>query len=125
MPVLLDTNALLWTLDLDARLGRRAREAAGGQGVVVSVVSLWEIQLKVAVGKLAQPVGLSAALGRSGVRRLAIEDSHLVGFSELPVVHRDPFDRMLIAQAQAEGLMILTSDAVFTRYDVQVLDARS
>ncbi len=125
MPILLDTNALLWSVDDDVRLGPRARRAIDdGREAVVSVVSLWEVAIKAAVGKLTPPPDLSGMVDRSGARRLAIEDAHLVRFTALPMIHRDPFDRMLIAQAQAEGLTIITSDEVFGRYGAAVLDAR-
>ncbi|MCO7220674.1 type II toxin-antitoxin system VapC family toxin [Klenkia sp. PcliD-1-E] len=73
------------------------------------------------------PAGAASARGPrgAGVRRLPVEDLHLAALAELPSIHRDPFDRMLIAQARVEGLTVITSDAVFARYDVPVLDARS
>lgn len=126
MPVLLDTNALIWAVVDDRRLGPVARQALldGGE-TVVSVVSLWEIVVKTTVGKLRPMPWLHDVLDERGVRRLAVEDRHLAALAGLPLVHRDPFDRMLIAQAQAEDLTVLTSDAVFVQYDVPVLDASS
>ncbi|MEI4271961.1 type II toxin-antitoxin system VapC family toxin [Klenkia sp. LSe6-5] len=126
MAFLLDTSALLWVLGDDPRLGPRTRSAmVDGADSVVSVVSSWEIVIKSTVGKLRPVPRLPAVLEERGIRRLAIEDRHLLALAELPLVHRDPFDRLLLAQAQVEGLTVITSDAVFAQYDVPVLDARS
>lgn len=126
VPCLLDTNALIWAVVDDVRLGPEARRVVGaGTDVVVSVVSLWEVVVKTSIGKLRPMPWLAGVVADRGVRRLGVDDRHLEALADLPLVHRDPFDRMLIAQAQVEGLTILTSDAAFGRYDVPLLDARS
>ncbi|MGQ0479925.1 MAG: type II toxin-antitoxin system VapC family toxin [Pseudonocardia sp.] len=123
--LLLDTNALLWLLDGDERLGPSARAAVEeAVTLTVSVASLWEVAIKVSTGKLAPIAGLHRALGELGFDRLDIADSHLLAVQELPFHHRDPFDRLLISQAMVERLTVLTADRVFTDYDVQVVDAR-
>ena len=125
MRLLLDTNALLWLLAGDPRLGAQARhEVEAAAELVVSAASLWEIAIKVSIGKLAALPGLPAVLAESGVRRLGIEDEHLRRLESLPWHHRDPFDRLLIAQAQAEALTVLTADPAFGDYAVPARDAR-
>ena len=125
MRLLLDTNALLWLLAGDPRLGPQARhEVEAAAELVVSAASLWEIAIKVSVGKLAALPGLPAVLAESAVRRLGIEDEHLRRLESLPWHHRDPFDRLLIAQAQAEALTVLTADPAFGDYAVPARDAR-
>lgn len=126
MRLLLDTNALLWFLAGSGRLRRAARAAVEDADVVfVSVASLWEATIKASLGRLSLPADLGAATSDQGMRRLDICDAHLARLTSLPLHHRDPFDRLLIAQAQAEGLTVVTSDSSFGQYDVQVLDARS
>ena len=123
--LLLDTNALLWLVAGDTRLGLQARrEVEVAAGLVVSAASLWEIAIKVSIGKLAALPGLPAVLAEAGVRRLGIEDEHLRRLESLPWHHRDPFDRLLIAQAQAEALTVLTADPAFGDYAVPARDAR-
>lgn len=125
MRLLLDTNALLWLLDGDDRLGPEARQVVHrAETLVVSVASLWEIAIKVSIRKLAAIPGLHAAVGDLGFERLAITDGHLVTLERLPHLHQDPFDRLLISQALVERLTVLTADDAFTGYDVRVLDAR-
>lgn len=122
--LLVDTNALLWLLGGDERFGRSARGAVeAAEALVVSVVSLWEIAIKVSIGKLGPIPGLHAAVGSLGFDRLAITDRHLVALESLPMVHRDPFDRLLVVQAKVDNLTVLTADAAFVRYDVSVIDA--
>ncbi len=125
MRLLLDTNALLWLLAGDPRLGAQARhEVEAAAELVVSAASLWEIAIKVSIGKLTALPELPAVLAEAGVRRLGIEDEHLRRLESLPWHHRDPFDRLLIAQAQAEALTVLTADPTFDDYAVPARDAR-
>ena len=106
-------------------LGARARhEVEAAAELVVSAASLWEIAIKVSIGKLAALPGLPAVLAEAGVRRLGIEDEHLRRLESLPWHHRDPFDRLLIAQAQAEALTVLTADPAFGDYAAPARDAR-
>lgn len=126
MRLLLDTNALLWVVAGDRRLGAQARaDVESAAGLVVSVATLWEIAIKVSLGKLGALPTLPTVLERAAVQRLGIEDAHLVRLQELPWEHRDPFDRLLIAQALAEGLTVLTADPAFAGYGVPVRDARA
>jgi PIN domain nuclease of toxin-antitoxin system len=129
--LLLDTQALLWWREGSRRLGPRARVAIerGSASVVVSAASGWELAIKSQSGRLRlkQPVGvwLPTALADSGFGSLDVTMEHALGVAGLPPHHADPFDRLLIVQAQVEGLTIVTSDAAFDPYDVRVLDARA
>lgn len=124
MRLLLDTHTLLWWLDGDARLSKRARAAIGDERTVcmVSAASAWEITTKARLGKL--PGALEVAADISGCLRsqqftpLDITIDHAQRAGGLPGEHRDPFDRMLIAQAAAENLPIVSNDEVFDRYGV-------
>lgn len=123
--VLLDTHALLWWLVDDARLGARARAliADAENEVYVSAVSAWEISIKKSLGKLEAPDDLDGIVDQEGFDKLPITFFHGEKAGELPPLHRDPFDRMLIAQAQAEGLDILTGDDMLGKYGVKIVDA--
>jgi PIN domain nuclease of toxin-antitoxin system len=123
--LLLDTHALLWWLDDDPRLGPKAREMIrdGRNAAYVSAVTAWEISIKKALGKLGAPEGLGAIVEDEGFVELPITFFHGERAGALPPVHQDPFDRMLVAQAQAEGLEILTADPAISRYGVQVIRA--
>lgn len=125
MRLLLDTNALLWLLDGDERLGLVARAAVDrAETLAVSVVSLWEIAIKVSIHKLAPIPELHETIRDLGLERLAIADAHLVALEHLPHLHRDPFDRLLISQALVERFTVLTADSAFAGYAIDVLDSR-
>ncbi len=125
--LLVDTHALLWFLYDDPQLSETAGELLSDARVakVVSVVSLWEIATKVATGKLK--LGMSYAVFQSqhvagrDLEILAVGLQHLVSYSSLPLHHRDPFDRLIIAQAEIEGLPVLTRDTNFASYPVTVV----
>ncbi len=123
--VLLDTHALLWWLADDPSLGSKAREviASPDNVVFVSAASAWEIAIKKSLGKLKAPGGLDAIVEEEGFDCLPIDTFHAEQAGSLPALHRDPFDRMLVAQAQAEGLSIVTSDPVIPAYGVRTIDA--
>ena len=123
--VLLDTHVLLWWLADDARLGARARDVIrdGRNLVYVSAVSAWEISIKKALGKLDAPDDLSATIGAERFIELPITIQHGELAGQLPPIHRDPFDRMLIAQAQVEGLTLVTTDPVAEKYGADIIAA--
>lgn len=126
--LLLDTHALLWWLSGDSSLGERARAAiADPRNVVfVSAASGWEISIKRAIGKLrVEAEDLDSIVEEEGFTHLPITFFHGTQAGTLPQHHKDPFDRMLVAQAQAEGLTIVTADAEISDYGVQVLAAQS
>ena len=125
--LLLDTHTLLWWLADDPQLGSRARARIEDERntVFVSAASAWEISIKKALGKLEAPDNLDSFVEDEGFSKLAISFFHGEKAGELPPLHRDPFDRMLIAQAQAEGLDIVTRDAMIAKYGVKTIDALS
>lgn len=116
---------LLWWIDDDPRLGNnaRARIADGGSEVFVSTVSIWEAEIKRAIGKLAAEEDLVEHVRVNDFAPLHIRFEHAVQVGRLPLVHGDPFDRMLVAQAQVEGLAIVTRDRAIAQYPVAVLAA--
>ena len=126
MRLLLDTHVWLWWLSDDRRLGHRARQAlANPRGeIYVSAASAWEIAIKEALGKLrVTKADLEGEIAANGFLELSIRTRHALLAGRLPPVHEDPFDRMLAAQAQVEELAVVTSDPVFGRYGVTVLEA--
>ncbi len=125
MRLLLDTHALLWTLIDPAHMSARATEAieAEDSEVYVSIVSPWEMSIAKARGRMDPPVDLEEQLARRRFTLLPITLSHARMIESLPHHHRDPFDRMLVAQAQAEGLTIVTVDRLLRRYPVSLLSA--
>ena len=108
--ILLDTNAALWLADDSPRLGPTSRSLLQSQEVWVSAVSLWEVAIKQASGKLRLDGDLSGALRLAGVRELAMSWAHPALLAEIELPHRDPFDRMLVAQAKTQSLLFLTAD---------------
>jgi PIN domain nuclease of toxin-antitoxin system len=124
MRLLLDTHVLLWWLADDPALSKQARRLIANEPeVFASAASAWEIAIKRALGKLEAPEDLPAALAAGGIAGLPIGFEHAAVAGALPRHHDDPFDRMLVAQAQHEGLTLLTSDARISRYGVATLPA--
>lgn len=129
MKLLLDTQVWLWALTGDARLGPRTRAAltARKNTPLFSAASAWEIAIKYRLGRLALPSSpeefVPMRLARDGIGSLPIDARHALRVASLPDHHRDPFDRLLVAQAQVEDLPIVTSDPVLSRYEVTVIPA--
>jgi PIN domain nuclease of toxin-antitoxin system len=122
LSLLLDTNILLWWLGANRRLSQAARDAIGAcEDVYVSAATAWEIAIKKAQGKLDFPASLEEQLLRNRFQPLPISIPHAIAAASLPLHHRDPFDRMLIAQARLESLTLLTSDAKLKAYDAAML----
>jgi PIN domain nuclease of toxin-antitoxin system len=121
--ILLDTHILLWWLADDQRLPSQAAAAIQDPDtdVVVSSASAWEISIKQAAGRLQAPDDLLDAVAANEFRTLAITAAHAVAAGRLPPHHADPFDRMLIAQAQIEGFTLVSVDGRFSGYDVELL----
>jgi PIN domain nuclease of toxin-antitoxin system len=125
--VLLDTHAFLWFVFDDPRLSATAASAVadGGATKLLGVVSLWEIAIKEQLGKLGLGMPLAAFLAEHVEGRLVelvqVEPAHLVEYSRLPLHHRDPFDRLLVAQARCLGVPVVSADPAFRRYDVEVI----
>lgn len=125
MRLLLDTHALLWALSDDPRLSAEARHRISDPAtdVVVSSASAWEISIKQALGKLDAPDDLADVIEAARMRPLPITVSHALLAGRLPRHHDDPFDRMLVAQAVLEGLILMTSDRRLNSYEVDVVPA--
>lgn len=123
MTLLLDTHVVLWWLADAAALGATAREAIARSEVLVSAASAWEIAIKRALGKLHAPAELAEALAANGFLALPVTVDHALGAGALPRHHGDPFDRMLVAQARAENLTIVTADPRLSSYEVPLLAA--
>ena len=124
MRLLLDTHALLWWLSDDARLGQYARDliADPANDVLVSVVSLWEIQVMVRRGKLAADMeGILKEIEAQAFELLPIRPAHLLQLGPLPAHHRDSFDHLLIAQAIVEAAIFVSEDRRIAEYAVQVV----
>ncbi len=123
MRVLLDTHTAIWwfndpaVLDIQARATLEDRETTA----FLSAASVWEAVTKAAAGKLELPTSLPEAAERTGVLELAVEWVHAQRAAELPPIHRDPFDRFLVAQAMVENLVLMTRDALLVRYPVATM----
>lgn len=129
MRVLLDTHCWLWMQVSPGRFGATALDLVRSQDhqLLLSAASAWEIAIKSALGRIELPeppsVYVPKRMETSGVTGLAVEHAHALRVADLPHHHRDPFDRLLVAQAQVESLPILTADPWLARYDVEILDA--
>ena len=124
MRLLLDTHVVLWQLSGSRPIGTAAQqEIRNADELLFSVVSFAEIGVKAAVGKLTVPTDLRQHILDAGIRILGLAPDHGLDVARLPLHHRDPFDRLLIAQARSEGLTVMTADARIPAYDVSTLDA--
>ena len=126
MKYLLDTHVLLWYVEDSVKLSETMATIVEDAGVqkCVSIASLWEFAIKHSKGKLQFEGGfdrLWEMITKNGFAILPITQSHLAGVVQLPFIHRDPFDRLLVATAKAEGMTILTADENIHKYDVSTL----
>lgn len=123
MNLLLDTHVLLWWLDDNPTLSKRARSAiADGKNLVfISAVVIWEIKIKQALGKLKIPLNFRTVLEEQPFKSLDVTAEHAHAIGELPLRHRDPFDRMLVAQAKTESLTLVTRDIRLKEYEIRLL----
>ena len=124
--LLLDSHVWLWWRALDRRMGPGTQAAiANAHAVYLSVASAWEIAIKRQLGKLKIPrdLDLAAEFALDGFVPVPITIEHALVAAGLPAIHRDPFDRMLVAQARIEGLTLVTADPMLSRYDIPVLVA--
>ena len=123
MRLLIDTQIFIWTVLDNDKLGVKARQIMlGAREVFVSAVSIWEIAIKAKIGKLeGDPDEFVEAIEESGFRELMISAKHAAKVHELPLYHRDPFDRLLIAQALTEPMRFLTADSVLEQYSELVM----
>jgi PIN domain nuclease of toxin-antitoxin system len=124
MNLLLDTHVILWWLTDDPTLSNEIKERIDHEpDVHLSPATIWEVTIKQAIGKLKDPADLPERIRASGLREIAITSEHALVAGRLPLVHRDPFDRMLVAQALCEDLVLVTRDRDIANYDVSVLAA--
>lgn len=127
MTCLLDTHCFLWAILNDARLSAQARQILrdGSNHILLSVVSVWEVMIKVQIGRLPVPRPAAPFMMRrivtAGIRVLPIRLEHALRLEGLPLHHRDPFDRMLIAQAMEEEIPILSADPALRPYGAEVI----
>jgi PIN domain nuclease of toxin-antitoxin system len=122
--LLLDTHLVLWWMTGEAsRISKRALASLGSDGCepVVSAVTIWETALKRCLGKLDAPGDLLSQLEQAGVELLPVTPRHANLVATLPLHHRDPFDRLLVAQATLEGLPLVSEDEALRRYDIEVV----
>jgi len=125
LKLLLDSHVLLWALAQPERLGESTRDHLihPANDIFVSAASVWEIEIKRSTGKLSAPDALCGAFREIGFQPLPITDRHAVAAARLPRIHLDPFDRMLVAQAIEEGLILVTADSRICAYPVATLPA--
>jgi PIN domain nuclease of toxin-antitoxin system len=127
MKCLLDTSVLLWSLAAEHKLNQRAKDIVTSPAteLYLSAASSWEIAIKFALGSLTLPEAPSAFIPRAlrswAIQSLDITHEHALRTGELPAHHRDPFDRLLIAQAMAEEMTLLTADRVFQKYKIDLI----
>lgn len=123
MRLLLDTHAAIWLLGRDGRASDRAVDCFADETneVLLSAVVIWEIGVKRALGKLDAPLDMVQQLTAVDVRPLPISLEHAAQVESLPMHHRDPFDRLLVAQAQIEKAVLVSKDDVLREYDIEVL----
>lgn len=122
MNLLLDTHVLLWWLGDSRKATAKIRKAIDEADIVwVSAVSAWELEVKRLRGLLDAPMNLEATLQRLDIQTLALKLPHAVAAARLPMLHRDPFDRMLVAQASLESLTLCTGDKILAEYGISVL----
>lgn len=123
MRFLVDTHTMLWALGEPSSLSTAARDAIADPAnlVVVSSASLWECAIKASIGKLDLPEDFFDSIPEAGYEVLPIRITHLNVYRTLPMHHRDPFDRMLVAQARAETLTLISRDTEIANYDVDIL----
>ncbi|MCP9891241.1 type II toxin-antitoxin system VapC family toxin [Cyanobium sp. Aljojuca 7D2] len=129
MQLLLDTHTFLWAISDDPRLGSRSRERilTEASRVLLSHVSIWEIAIKHALARADMPLSAAQAIQWAedcGFELLQLDLPHLLTLGHLPLHHRDPFDRLLVAQSISETLTLLSADQAFQAYDCPLLDAR-
>ena len=124
MSLLLDTHVVLWWLTDDPTLADDIKARLDHEPeVYVSPATIWEVTIKQSMGKLAGPADLPERIRDSGFRELPISVEHAMAAGRLPLIHRDPFDRMLVAQARYEELTLVTRDPHCHKYEVPILTA--
>jgi PIN domain nuclease of toxin-antitoxin system len=121
MKYLLDTHILLWSLNEPSKLNRKTQKLISNTNniVFVSTSTLWELQIKKSIGKISLPDNFSLLLEQGGYELLDIKVEHINKLNEIPLIHKDPFDRMLIAQSICENTTLITSDSEIIKYELK------
>jgi PIN domain nuclease of toxin-antitoxin system len=124
MRLLLDTHVVIWWLADDPTLSEEVKLILDEEpDVFLSAATVWEVAIKQELGKLSEPPDLAERVRDAGFRELPMTSGHAIAAARLPMIHRDPFDRMLVAQARLEELTLLTRDPAIQKYEVAVLPA--
>ncbi len=125
MRLLLDTHIAIWWLNNPSQVAAEVRAAIEDESneVYLSAASIWEAAIKEAAGRLTLPTAISDEAGKAGLLELPIRWAHAVRAASLPPLHRDPFDRMLVAQALEQGLVLATRDPLVRQYAVSTIPA--
>ncbi|MEM7759915.1 MAG: type II toxin-antitoxin system VapC family toxin [Cyanobacteria bacterium P01_A01_bin.40] len=125
MKYLLDTHSLLWTIFEPDKLSTKAQEIILDQNniICISLISLWEISIKQNIGRLDIPEEFFKVVKKGGFETITLNSSQIEQYRTLPLHHRDPFDRMLIIQAQLQKLILITRDSEMSKYDVEIVKA--
>ena len=121
MKYLLDTHILLWSLNEPSKLNRKTQNLISNTNniVFVSTSTLWELQIKKSIGKISLPDNFSLLLEQGGYELLDIKVEHINKLNDLPLIHKDPFDRMLISQSICENTALITNDAEIIKYELK------
>ena len=121
MKYLLDTHILLWSLHEPSKLNRKMQDVISNTNniIFVSAATLWELQIKKAISKISLPDNFSMLLEHGGYELLDIKVEHINKLDELPLIHKDPFDRMLIAQSICENIPLVTNDVEIIKYELK------
>ena len=123
MKILLDTHVLVWALSSPEKIKPKVQDLLVDTDniVFVSIASLWELQIKKSLNKISLPDDFISQLQENGFELLDINYKHIVKLDELPLIHRDPFDRMLVAQTIHENLSLVTNDLEIMKYNVKII----
>ncbi|MEM7228171.1 MAG: type II toxin-antitoxin system VapC family toxin [Planctomycetota bacterium] len=123
MGYLLDTNAVLWCMDRPERLRGEVRELIEDRRnpIYISAAGTWEMSVKHALGRLELPLDIRPVLEQMGIRTLPVTVDHAHVVRSLPPIHRDPFDRIMIAQSKHDDLAMITSDVTIAQYDIKTI----
>jgi PIN domain nuclease of toxin-antitoxin system len=120
---LLDTQVFMWAMEKNKRLSQSVRDVITDPDntIYISVVTPWEMMIKRGVNKLEVPYDIKTGIKRTGFSLLSVQIDHALAIEKLPLIHKDPFDRMLIAQAKVENLNLITADRNIWKYKVPLL----
>ena len=123
MKILLDTHVLVWALSSPERIKPKVQDLLVDTDniVFVSIASLWELQIKKSLNKISLPDDFISQLQENGFELLDINYKHIAKLDELPLIHRDPFDRMLVAQTIHENLSLVTNDLEIMKYNIKII----